>query len=238
MGTGGTDPKRLKQGDTEMEPEAHDAEHAESTTKPSEKRALKRRASPTEQQRRVPRSIFQPWGWGVAALVVLLIFGAIVWAVRSQPAARPHIGEIPGVVTVSVLSHYHTTSPVTYPQNPPVGGPHNPVWQNCGIYHSPITNEHAVHSMEHGAVWITYQPELGHQAVEQLRKLLRGQDYALLSPYPGLPAPVVASAWGVQLQVTSASDPRLAQFLTKYEQGPQTREPGAPCSNGTGTPDE
>jgi hypothetical protein len=161
----------------------------------------------------------------------MVLVGGVIWWARSQS------GDIAGIVTYSNLSRDHVTGKVNYPQNPPVGGPHNAVWQNCGIYSTPVANENAVHDLEHGAVWITYQPSLSDQQVEQLRALVRGHDHALLSPYPGLSSPVVISAWGIQLQVKSASDPRLAAFLSKYEQGPQTPEPGAPCSGGTGTPD-
>jgi hypothetical protein len=59
----------------------------------------------------------------------------------------------------------------------------------------------------------------------------------LVSPYPDLPAPVVASAWGKQLQLDSANDPRLEQFVSAFREGPQTPEPGAPCTGGTGNPD-
>ena len=90
--------------------------------------------------------------------------------------------------------------------------------------------------MEHGAVWITYQPNLSSKDIATLRNLVSGHSFVILSPYTGLPAPVVASAWGVQLKVQSANDPRIAQFIRKYEQGPQTQEPGAACSGGTGTP--
>ena len=90
--------------------------------------------------------------------------------------------------------------------------------------------------MEHGAVWITYQPDLSAADVAQLRNLVRGHAYLILSPYPGLPARVVASAWGVQLQAAGPGDPRLASFIKTYEQGPQTPEPGAPCSGGRGVP--
>jgi hypothetical protein len=128
--------------------------------------------------------------------------------------------------------------PVSYPQTPPAGGQHNPIWQNCGIYDQPVANEQAVHSLEHGAVWITYQPDLGEGDVNQLRELVRGRSHALLSPYPDLPTPVVASAWGVQLKLDGASDPRLPFFIEKYHNGPQTPEPGAPCSGGAGEPVE
>ncbi len=219
-----------------MKSGAHDTPPAKRATKPSEERAAKRTersAQHQKQRRKVRRSFWQRWRWGITVLAVVLIVGVILWAVRSQQS-----GDIAGVVTYSNLSRDHVTGKVTYPQNPPVGGQHNAVWQNCGIYSTPVANENAVHSMEHGAVWITYQPQLSSQDIGQLQALVHGHDHALLSPYPGLPAPVVTSAWGLQLRVTSASDPRLAQFLTKYEQGPQTPEPGAACSGGTGTPDE
>jgi hypothetical protein len=140
------------------------------------------------------------------------------------------------VVTYTNLSGEHTTAPVTYPQNPPVGGPHNPIWQNCGIYTSPIPNETAVHSMEHGAVWLTYQPGLSAVEIRTLQHLVQGHTYTLLSPFPGLPTPVVVSAWGLQLRVQSANDPRLAQFIARYANGPQAPEPGGECTGGVGTP--
>ncbi len=137
-----------------------------------------------------------------------------------------------GVQTFGTLARDHTELPVTYPQTPPVGGAHSPVWQNCGFYDKPVGNVHGVHSMEHGAVWITYQPNLPADQVDILRKQAQ-QSYVLVSPYPGLPSPVVASAWSNQLKLDSASDPRLDQFVRYFRQGPQTPEPGAPCTGGT-----
>jgi hypothetical protein len=142
-----------------------------------------------------------------------------------------------GVVkSYSNLSRDHTKEPVDYPQSPPVGGPHNPIWQNCGYYSKPVRNEYAVHSMEHGAVWITYRPNLPKDQVEKIKSLTL-KNYVLVSPYPGLPAPVVATAWGKQLRLDSANDPRLGQFVTTYRLGPQNPEPGAPCTGGVGTPE-
>ena len=145
---------------------------------------------------------------------------------------------IKGVKIYPVLSRKHVLGTVHYAQNPPVGGPHNPIPQTCGIYDTPVQNEHAVHSLEYGAVWITYRPGLSSSEITTLKNLVRGHDHVLLSPYPNLPAPVVASAWGVQLQLQSASDPRLVQFINQYEEGSQAPESGAPCSGAFGTPSE
>jgi len=70
-----------------------------------------------------------------------------------------------------------------------------------------------------------------------LRNLAKSQTYVLVSPFPGLPSPVVATAWGTQLQLPSATDAELGAFVKAYRQGPQTREPGAPCSGASGSPE-
>jgi hypothetical protein len=119
---------------------------------------------------------------------------------------------------------------------PPVGGIHSPRWQSCGIYDQPIELKNAVHSMEHGAVWITYRPALPVEDVERLRDEVRGQSYLLLSPYPGLESEIVLTAWGVQLAVDSVTDERIAQFVEQYRLGPQTPEFGATCDDGVGRP--
>jgi hypothetical protein len=168
-------------------------------------------------------------------LIIFLLVHTLTSGGTSS-AGTTSIGTIPGVVTYSNLARTHVTGTVTYAQNPPVGGPHNPVWLNCGVYTAPVANENAVHSLEHGAVWITYQPSLAQSAVQQLLNLVKGHSYVILSPYPGLPAPVVASAWGVQLKLQTASDLRIAEFIHKYANGPQAPEPGGECSGGTGSP--
>ena len=140
---------------------------------------------------------------------------------------------IAGVETFQVGSATHTTDPVDYPQDPPVGGPHDPSWQRCMVYDAPVRNENAVHSLEHGAVWITYQPDLPESDREILAKLAEGQRSVLVSPYPGLEDPVVASAWGAQLRLGDVNDPRLQAFIARYAgHGP---EGGASCESGVET---
>jgi len=181
-----------------------------------------------ERVRRERRRWLKIGSGAVAVAIVVAIVAVVLITRKTTPA-------IAGVESFSGLARTHTSSPVTYPQVPPVGGPHSPVWQNCGYYSAPIANENGVHSLEHGAVWITYRPDLPADQIAALRKLA-GQTYVLVSPYPGLPAPIVASAWGKQLKVTTPDDPRLNQFVQAYRQGPQTPEQGATCAGGTGVP--
>lgn len=195
------------------------------TTQRSSDSSSRTRGRRLQQRRRSQAPIYLIGG---AVVLVVVLVGFLIFR-RADTA-------IAGVQTFGNLPRGHTEQPVNYPQNPPVGGAHSPAWQNCGIYDQPIRSELAVHSLEHGAVWITYQPDLPEAEVSLLQNLVRGQSFLLLSPYEGLPAPVVASAWGVQLQLDSASDPRLEQFIEAYRLGPQTPEPGASCTGGVGTP--
>jgi hypothetical protein len=141
------------------------------------------------------------------------------------------------VQTFTGLTNQHVSGPVQYAQTPPVGGDHAPVWQNCGFYREPVPSETAVHSLEHGAVWVTYSPDLPTSQVDILRDLAADQTYVLVSPFPGLPTPVVASAWGKQLRLPSAGDRRLREFVDRYRQSSQAPEPAAPCSGAVGDPE-
>ena len=124
--------------------------------------------------------------------------------------------------------HVPPDQPVTYPQTPPVGGLHHPTWQRCGFYDEPVRPELGVHSREHGAVWITFRPDLPPEERDVLRQLARTRQKVLVSRWDqGLPAPLVASSWGRQLKLESARDPRLLQFIAAYVD--QAPEPFAPC---------
>jgi hypothetical protein len=133
------------------------------------------------------------------------------------------------------LSRNHVAGTVGYPMHPPVGGNHNPVWLNCNgdVYTKPVKDENAVHALEHGAVWVTYTDKATKADVNTLAAKVKQTPYSLMSPYADQSAPIELSAWGHQLSVTSANDPKVAQFFQTYVQGKQTPEPGASCTGGT-----
>jgi hypothetical protein len=151
-----------------------------------------------------------------------------------QPAVVPVTLENTRVAQYAA-GQQHTTADVDYAESPPVGGPHDPVWADCtgSVYDVAIRPENAVHSLEHGAVWITYDPELlAADDVTALAAAVRGTYGLMLSPYPGLGSAVSLQAWNHALRLDDASDPRLAQFTRLLTGNPEnTPEPGAPCDN-------
>lgn len=175
--------------------------------------------------------------WGSSLLTVCLVAGLVACSGDSDDdAADTPTTTVPrGVVQTYQVEHKnHVDHTVNYPVTPPVGGDHAAVWQTCGFYDSPIVKEAGVHSMEHGAVWITFQPGLPAEQVALVAAYAE-QPYTLASPWGdgNLPAPVVLSAWGAQIQLDSLPDPKADAFITQYRQALSAPEPGAPCDGGT-----
>lgn len=181
------------------------------------------------------KNLFTYGGLGLLAVAVVIVVTLVITGsiqARNETAAAAK-QPIAGVTTYPNLTRNHVQTPVTYPQQPGVGGDHAATWTNCGIYTDPVNEQRAVHSLEHGAVWISYKPDLSPSAVTTLTALVKGKPYVLLSPNAGQTAAITATAWGTQLDVPDADDTRLPIFIKAYSMGPQTPEPGAPCSGGS-----
>jgi hypothetical protein len=137
------------------------------------------------------------------------------------------------VVTEYKPSHAKPGQRVAYDKAPPYGGTHDPYWANCSgtVYRTAVRNENMVHALEHGAVWIAYNPQkVGGVQVRALAAKIDGQPYLMMSPYPGLDKPVSIQSWGHQLKLDRPDDPRIDQFIAALRQNPYTTpESGAPC---------
>lgn len=194
------------------------------------RRAERLRVEATES-RRLRR--LQVTGTLVVAAVAVVAVSVTLYFATTGPSADEQLAD---VEDINVTTRQHVQGNVDYPTTPPAGGDHNPVWQNCGFYEEPVAEENAVHSLEHGAVWLAYAPNLPESQQAVLRDMAARRPYVLASPVEDLPTPIVASAWGKLLSVETTDDPALPAFLQRYLQGPQTPEPGAACSGGVGQP--
>ncbi|TMR12690.1 DUF3105 domain-containing protein [Nonomuraea turkmeniaca] len=179
-----------------------------------------------EQKRKQRRAALLMWGTG--GLIIVVLVGVVGFYLIRQAQQT----SLDAVANYKYEAGQHVWNAVTYKETPPVGGQHNNYWQQCAIYDKPIHSEHAVHSLEHGASWITYRPDLPKAQVDKLKEVAAStgnQEYMLMSPFPNLPAPIVVSSWGHQLKLNSPDDPKLGAFIKRYQNGADTPEPGATC---------
>lgn len=194
----------------------------------------------------------RPWG-SVAGVVVVVLFAAGVFgyayllnqqsqdrdaalaAFTPAPDNQDPSRQIPGVTEQSYEGgqHVSSTDQVAYTQSPPTGGTHDQHWAACSgvVYPQPVRSENLVHSMEHGAAWIAYDPDrITGAAVTQLAQRAESRPYTAMSPYPGLDQPISLQSWGHQLKLTDPADPRIDQFLAALRANPYTHpEVGASC---------
>lgn len=218
---------------------------------PADKKKTRARQAANRSQRRRGRpsrpgpASRVPW-LALAAVAVVVVFaaGIVVYALGRNAEISPYrvspdnpdpSRSIPGVVAVENQNQVHVrpTERVAYETSPPFGGPHDGNWAACdgAIYPRPVRSENLVHSLEHGAVWIAYNPDqVTGTALDQLRQRTAGQTYLALSPYPELDRAVSVQAWGRQLKLDDPMDPRLDQFVRALRQNPNTHpEVGASC---------
>jgi Protein of unknown function (DUF3105) len=201
---------------------------------------------------KVVRHRSTPWGL-IAAVLVVILFAVVVFGYafmrneeneQRQAAMAPFTPsetnqdpstQIQGVVVQPYPGglHVNPNEQVAYTQAPPFGGAHDGAWAACNgvVYPQPIRSENIVHSLEHGAVWIAYNPDqVTGPALETLRDKADGQPYMVMSPYPGLDSPISLQSWGHQLKLSDANDPRIDQFITALRLNQyQYPEPGASC---------
>lgn len=193
-----------------------------------------------------------PWGAIIAVAVVVLfaagVFGYAYFegAGRSEreaalapftPSAsnQDPARTIPGVVVQNYVAGQHVSrdKQVAYTLSPPFGGAHDEAWAACNgvVYDRPVRSETLVHSIEHGSVWIAYNPDqVSGGALDALRARVPGQPYTVMSPFPGLDQPITLSSWGHQLKLSDANDVRIDQFIQALRRNPYTNpEPQGSC---------
>lgn len=176
----------------------------------------------------VPRLVDDPTGDGSA-----VVAGGEGSADEGDAAGDDE--SLEDVLVVEDLSPEHRVDEdIEYDQVPLIGGPHDEEWLACGTYDEPVRDENVAHDLEHGTVWITYDPDLPSDDLAVLERLL--PDNGILSPYPDLPSPAVITVWGVQLELTGADDPRLPLFIEEYGDGSTAPEPFASCEGGVEDP--
>jgi len=208
-----------------------------------QQREQKRQEKLAEYQKQLAkrrRSKLVWWIVGSTAAVVIvgLVVASIVFAPAPAPTYARGDGNGESIEGLETFSHTttHVEGTVEYEQTPPAGGEHNAVWLNCGVYTEPVPNENAVHSLEHGAVWVTYDPEQLSEEDIQILEDKMPSTYTVLSPYEGMDTPIALSAWNAQVKVDSVDDERIEQFFTSFWRSTNVPEPNAVCSGAFDAP--
>ena len=114
-----------------------------------------------------------------------------------------------------------------YNSNPPTSGWHYQQPAEWGIYQEELPDEQVVHNLEHGGVWVSYNPKISEEQKQFLENLLAGYTTKIiLSPRDKNDADLSLVAWGRILELQAPLVPEqediIIQFIETYKnKGPE-----------------
>lgn len=118
--------------------------------------------------------------------------------------------------------HISRATPVTYNTNPPTSGDHFAEAESWGVYGKEIEDKAAVHSLEHGGIWISYK-DVDEETVKALNELGRENPQSVVvSPRAGNDTPIAVVSWGRMMKLDKLDKTLIQKYIDTYKnQGPE-----------------
>jgi len=116
-----------------------------------------------------------------------------------------------------------------YNSNPPTSGPHYANAARAGFRgDTDIPDENIVHSLEHGAIWISYLPSVPEEVVDELKRIAGG--FVIVTARRANETDIALAAWGRLDTFNLGTQPldaqRIRDFISRYtNKGPEKVSP-------------
>lgn len=154
----------------------------------------------------------------------ILIFAFIIYSANKQneKLSQPLFG-----ITQEIQGQQHVQrGQVDEVQDPPTSGDHyGDGVAGPGIHEEPVDDGLMVHSMEHGAVVLHYDPEkLAENQINQLKDIFTKEfkGKKIMMPRQGMSAPIIMTSWGQILKLNEADQEQMITFMeTNNDRGPE-----------------
>ena len=167
------------------------------------------------------------WGWlrhppTLALALVALALLAAACGGGGSSFNDPRLQEFNDEFTTAGQAHLPPGQAASYPSTPPYGGPHWSQPLRCGIYEAEQRFEPMVHTMEHGAVVLYYQPlNVQDDTVAQMRvlasALLRDGARLIMTPSTRLGVSIAVTSWGRLLAMDQFEEDAIRGFVDAFE---------------------
>jgi hypothetical protein len=116
-----------------------------------------------------------------------------------------------------------STDHIVYNSNPPTSGDHWPQPAAWGKYDTTLPDEELVHNLEHGGIWISYNPKKVDQAtIDQLNDFAQRYQLIIVEPREKDDSAIALAAWTHLENMDSYDETTILKFITAYyNQGPE-----------------
>lgn len=127
--------------------------------------------------------------------------------------------------------HIALSQAITYTDTPPASGPHRATWGKWGEFKF-LPPQRWLHNLEHGGVALLYDPCAPASVIQELRDFAKkrpadkgGLFRYVMTPYGGLPYPVMAITWQWRYGAQCVTPADLEAFVQgHYRQAPEDEE--------------
>ncbi|MEK7636485.1 MAG: DUF3105 domain-containing protein [Patescibacteria group bacterium] len=111
-----------------------------------------------------------------------------------------------------------------YNSNPPTSGPHYVEWAMDRFYERAIPDEHLVHNLEHGDIWISYKPSISDDVKKRLKKIAGSK--VVVTPREANTEDIALMAWthldSFNIENGTLDTVRIKDFIKRYKnRGPE-----------------
>lgn len=148
---------------------------------------------------------------------VVILGGATAIAMNVTQPPPPELEAVETFPDLGVEHLFEGDDVPEYNSDPPTSGPHAQAPAPCGIYRQPVPDVAVLHSMEHGAIVIHYDPRLDDGRRQQLEEIARSLgSETILAPRPEPPSPVVLTAWTKRLLLDDVDQSTIEVFRAEF----------------------
>ncbi len=157
---------------------------------------------------------------GIGLTTMLILVGGVIFITKqNERLSKPLLGQ---EIAITDSNHVAPGTSIQYNSNPPAIGPHYPDPAHAGMYTTPPADGNLVHSLEHGAVILWYNPtQLSGDQINTLKQIFNSTSgKTIMVPRQGMDVPVALTSWGRVLKLKTIDESQIKVFFdTNIDRG-------------------
>lgn len=196
--------------------------HSEKLSK-WDKREMRKQEQEIEQRARQRAHFTRALkNYTLVALIIVVVGYGIYFLVKS---VAPKGKDFSRAISVMEAKHIAVGSQLSeYNSNPPTSGSHYGQTARSGFRDEAISDQNIIHNLEHGDIWIAYNPHIADGIKEELKQFRAAK--VIITPREANDTDIALAAWGRldKFNIENGVLPvgRIKDFIKRYTgRGPE-----------------
>lgn len=194
----------------------------------NKKEARQQRKEQERREQQWARSLRMFRNYGIGAVIIIAVgYGIYLLSQSTAPKGEDFSRAVP---VMEDISHIAVGSPLPeYTSTPPTSGPHYSQTARSGFREEEIPDQHIIHNLEHGDIWIAYHPRVSDEIKKELKQFAAAK--VIITPREANDSDIALAAWGrldaFDIENDAVPVERVKDFIGRYTNKGPERVPGA-----------